>query len=64
MLQVINGGTSIGNDLTIGLQNLIPLSRLNATLAPQARQAGASGENLKYLLSRYSDILVKIIGSI
>ena len=34
------------NDLTIGWQNLNPLSHPNATLAPQAR---ASGENLNYL---------------
>ena len=52
------------NDLSIGWQNLNLLSHPNETLAPQARQAGASGENLKYLLSRYSDILVKIIGSV
>ena len=31
------------NDLTIGWQNLNPLSHTNATLAPQARQARASG---------------------
>ena len=33
------------------LENLNPLSHPNATLAPQARQARASGENLNYLLS-------------
>ena len=33
-------------DLTIGWQNLNPLSHPNATLAPRARQARASGENL------------------
>ena len=37
------------NDLTIGWQNLNPLSHPNATLAPQARQARASGENLIYM---------------
>ena len=63
------------NDLTIGWQNWNPLSLPNATLAPQARQARASGENLNhmtlapqarpcseilnYSLSRYSDILVR-----
>ena len=31
------------NDLTIGWQNLNALTHPNATLAPQARQAGASG---------------------
>ena len=36
-----------------------PLSHPNATLASQARQ---SGENLNFLLSRYSDILSMIIG--
>ena len=61
------------NELTIGWQKLNPLSHPNATLAPQARQARASGEKferltlapqarpsgeiLNYLLSRYSDIL-------
>ena len=68
------------NDLTIGWQNLNPLSHPNATLAPQARQGRTSGENLNYetlatqarqakqsgeilnyLLSRYSDILSRII---
>ena len=44
------------NDLTIGWQNLNPLSYPNATLAPQARP---SGENLNYLLSHYSDILAR-----
>ena len=37
------------NDLTIGWQNLNPLSHPNETLAPQARQAMASGENLNYM---------------
>ena len=37
-----------GNDLTIGWQNLNPLSHPNATLMPQARQARARGENLNY----------------
>ena len=37
------------NDLTIGCQNINPLSHPNATLAPQARQARASGENLNYV---------------
>ena len=34
----------ISNDLTIGWQNLNPLSHPNTTLAPQARQARLSGE--------------------
>ena len=37
------------NDLTIGCQNLNPLSHPNATLAPQTRQARASGENMNYV---------------
>ena len=37
------------NDLTIGWPNSNPLSHSNATLAPQARQARASGENLNYV---------------
>ena len=37
------------NDLTIGWQNLNLLSHPNATLAPQARQARASGESLNYV---------------
>ena len=40
------------NDLTLGWQNLNPLSHLNSTLAPQARQARPSGEILNYSLSR------------
>ena len=32
------------NDLTIGWQNINPLSHPNATLAPQARQVRLSGE--------------------
>ena len=36
------------NDVTIGWKNLNPLSHPNVTLAPQARQARASGENLNY----------------
>ena len=38
----------VPNDLTMGWQNLYLLSHPNATLAPQARQAWASGENLNY----------------
>ena len=38
------------NDLTIGWQNLNPLSHFIATLVPQGRQAKASGEILIYLL--------------
>ena len=37
------------NDLTIGWQKLNPLYHPNATLAPQERQARASGENLNYV---------------
>ena len=37
------------NDHTIGCQNLNPLSHPNATIAPQARQAKASFENLNYV---------------
>ena len=37
------------NDLTIGWQNLNLLSHSNTTLAPQSRQARASGENLNYV---------------
>ena len=37
------------NDLTIGWQNLNPQSHANATLAPQAWQAKASGKNLNYV---------------
>ena len=40
---------SFVNDLTTGWQNLNPLSQSNATLAPQIRQARASGENFNYL---------------
>ena len=36
------------NNLTIGWQKLNLLSHPNATLAPQVRQARASGENLNY----------------
>ena len=39
----------ISNDLTIGWQNLNPLSHPNTTLAPQAMEARASGENLNYV---------------
>ena len=39
------------NDLTIEWQNLNLLSHPYAKLAPQARQAKASSENLNYLLS-------------
>ena len=38
---------SRANDLTIGRQNLNQLSHPNATLAPKARQARASGENFE-----------------
>ena len=37
------------NDLTVGWQKLNPLSHPNATLAPQARKARVSGENLNYV---------------
>jgi len=37
------------NDLTIGWQSLNLPSRPGAALAPQARQAGDSGENLNYV---------------
>ena len=37
------------NDHTIGWQKLNTLSHSNATLAPQARQARASAENLNYM---------------
>ena len=37
------------NDLTIGWQNSNPQSHTNTTLASQARQARASGENLNYM---------------
>ena len=40
---------SCTNDLTIGWQKLNLLSHPNATLAPQAREAKASGENLNYV---------------
>ena len=36
------------NDHTVGWQNSNPLSHPNATLALQAMQARASGENLNY----------------
>ena len=36
------------NNLTIGWQKLNPLNHSNATLAPQTRQARASGGNLNY----------------
>ena len=62
------------NDPTIGWQNSNLLSHPNATLAPQAKQARVSSENLNYLtlapqarsifnylLSHYSDILNMII---
>ena len=41
--------SNIFNDLTIGWQNLNLLSHPNATLAPQTRQARASGVNLNYV---------------
>ena len=37
------------NDHTIGWQNLNPLYQPNVILAPQTRQARASGENLNYV---------------
>ena len=37
------------NDLIMGWQNFNLLSHPNATIAPQARQARASGENLNYM---------------
>ena len=40
------------NDHTIGWQKLNLLSHPNATLALQARQARASGENLNYVTLR------------
>ena len=64
----------------MGWQNWNPLSHPNATLAPQARQARTSGENLNYvtlvpqarpsseilnyLLSRQSDILVRSLRNV
>ena len=47
--KIVSDFDEIFNDLTIGWQNLNPLSHPNATLAPQARQARASGENLNYV---------------
>ena len=41
---------AFSNDHTIGWQNLNLLSHPNATLAPQARQVRASGENLNYVM--------------
>ena len=41
-------GCDITNDHTIGWQNLNTLSHPNATLAPQAMLARASGENFNY----------------
>ena len=35
--------------MAIGWQNFNLLSHTNVTLAPQARQASASGENLNYV---------------
>ena len=43
---VTRPGCDITNDHTIGWQKL---SHPTATLAPQARQARASGENLNYV---------------
>ena len=37
------------NDHTIGWHNLNLVSHPNTTLAPQAKQARASGENLNYV---------------
>ena len=42
--------------LLIGWQNINPLNHPNTTIMPQARP---SGEILNYLLSHYSDILVR-----
>ena len=39
----------LSNDITVGWQNLNLLSHPHATLAPQIRQARASGENLNYM---------------
>ena len=47
----------LSNDVTIGWQKLNLPSHSNATLAPQAWQARASGEILNYSLSHLSDIL-------
>ena len=65
------------NALTIGWQNLNPLSHPNAILAPNARasgedlnymtlapQARPSGEILNYLLSHLSDILERSLALI
>ena len=46
--QITRTGWINDDDLTIGWQNLNPLSHPNATLVPQARQKRASGENLNY----------------
>ena len=48
-MKTCNELSHVSNDLTIGWQNLNPLSHPNATLAPQARQARASSENLNYM---------------
>ena len=48
-LKMCSVESSCCNDLTIGWQNLNLLSHPNATLAPQARQAKASSENLNYM---------------
>ena len=49
LMKTCNELSHVSNDLTIGWQNLNMLSHSNATLAPQARQARASGENLNYM---------------
>ena len=51
--QITRTGWINDDDLTIGWQNLNPLSHPNATLVPQARQARASGENLNYKTRRH-----------
>ena len=45
--------STVINDHTVGWENLNLLSHPNAILAPQARQARASGKNLNYSLSHY-----------
>ena len=54
-INIVGSGTGLSaalcvpdNDLTIEWQNLM-LNHRNATLAPQARQARASAENLNYV---------------
>ena len=45
-LRLVKLKTDSNNDLTKGCQNLNLLSHPTATLAPQAKQVTASGENL------------------